>query len=82
MKVKVRFVGYLARKFGEERGIELDDRSTLGDAIREVIRKGEAGVRGSVLSSTRIFLNGRTAGMDTLLKDGDEISFFPIIAGG
>lgn len=82
MRVKARFKGYLARKIGEEIYLEFKDQVTLSEAVDSILKAGGLEKRGSILNSYRIFLNGKMAKMDTPLRDGDEIAFLPIIAGG
>lgn len=86
MLVKVRFVGSLARKIGGEVTVELEDGTSLASAVRRVSEKygfgpidlEGGGDRGYVV----ILLNGRSQGPATKLKEGDEVSFLPTLAGG
>ena len=87
MKVKVRFVGSLARRFGKEEYLDFRGHTTLGEALDHIFKtKGLGGLgerrQRSLSGYAQVFLNGRRVEMDTLLKEGDEITFFPVITGG
>lgn len=88
MKVKLRFVGLLARKAGGgKKEFELPDSVTLAEALKrifEVYKLGglNANVKEVSAGYLRIYVNGRVVRMDAILQEGDEISFLPPIAGG
>jgi len=86
LQIRIRFVGFLAREFGREAAIELEDNLTFAEVVRHISerygfgpidleRKGEQG-------SLVIYLNGRSENPGTKLKEDDEIAFLPTIAGG
>jgi molybdopterin converting factor small subunit len=86
LRIKVRFVGSLARKIGREATVELMNGTNLASAVRHISEKygfgpidiEGGGNRGYLV----ILLNGRSPEPSTRLKDGDEISFLPTLAGG
>jgi len=86
LRVKVRFVGFLARKIGSELVIEVKDGTTFSEAVFEISRKYGFGPidleRGSHPDYLIVPLNGRSQHPNVKLKEGDEISFLPPVAGG
>ena len=73
--VKVIFFGDLRRTAGaDEREVELPDASSLADVARA------AGVPDA--AAGLVALNGKTALPDAKISDGDEVAFFPRVAGG
>jgi len=86
LHVKVRFVGFLARKIGREISVELDEGTTFAEAVRRISREYGFGPidleKGSDPDYLIVLLNGRSHQPDVKLKEGDEIAFLPPIAGG
>ena len=88
MKVKVKAFFTLREKLGwKEKTVELPEGSTVRDLIevfpvikQEIERYKSKGYNMIIMVNGRHieFLNG----LDTVLKDGDEIAFFPPAAGG
>jgi molybdopterin converting factor small subunit len=73
MKVKIKLFASL-RKFGpDEQVIELPDNATIDDALTSLNIP-----RTSLLR----IVNGEHRPATYQLKDGDELAFFPPIAGG
>ena len=97
MKIKVRGYLTFRNSIGKRLFYE-DEREffTLGDLLRKLSKEGFGGeLEGMILdpetSRSRphiaILINGNhythlPDGLDTRLKDGDEVSIFPPIAGG
>jgi len=85
MKVRVKFVGDLQQKVGmADLWIFLPEGATVKEALVEL---GKRGVKLEVENSSMvIFVNGRRldfiGGINSPLKDLDEIVVMPIIAGG
>ncbi len=95
--MRIRVKGYLGvqPKLNTERSpdgkqfVEFEaDQATLGDLLVQLGYGSNAAVktRGTVGRLT-VLLNGRHAshlagGLDTALKDGDEVAIFPPAAGG
>jgi molybdopterin converting factor small subunit len=79
MKVALNLYATLEKYLPEQRGrqrceIELPEGSTLKSLIEGLlIPPGEAKI---------IFINGRHAGGDERLREGDQIGIFPPLGGG
>ncbi len=94
MQISVRFVGGLSRASGREKlSLDLKDGIDLKAAFEKIILefpKLEASLMNMELqdprSNTLVFLNGNEIsvlqGMETRLRDGDEITFIPVSHGG
>ena len=95
--MRVRCRGYLTfRDLIGEQELELeDDGATLADLLEELCETGGGELRvalfdprsGLLNEHIAVLLNGRhythlPARLETPLKDGDEVAFFPPIAGG
>ena len=88
MKVKVKAFFTLREKLGwKEKTVELPEGSTVKDLIElfpiikhEIKRYKAKGYNMIIMVNGRHieFLNG----LDTMLRDGDEVAFFPPAAGG
>ncbi|MFX0046075.1 MAG: ubiquitin-like small modifier protein 1 [Candidatus Hermodarchaeota archaeon] len=93
MKVTVKFYAHLRDLIGQKAIVELDmkedatisellDKLLLDSRIKEVLLDENRDLKPDIT----ILKNGREirylAGTDTRLEPGDEISFFPIVAGG
>ncbi|MFX1329154.1 MAG: MoaD/ThiS family protein [Promethearchaeota archaeon] len=94
INIKVFFLSLLADKFGKEELIfNLDHVITLNDLLNELNSKLGREFKETIIVSEGklnkyiiLGLNGKSIdifdGLDTLIKDGDELSFLPAIAGG
>ncbi len=88
MKVNLRFIGSLALKTGNNKiEYELPASTTLDEAVRLVFKTyklGNIGIDENEISAgyLQIFLNRKIVPMSQILKEGDEISFLPPLAGG
>lgn len=91
MKLKVRAFGDLMESLGREKTVELDDGSTLKDLINILSEKtgtlkGHLGIYDGEKQVINILVNGRNIrtidGVETVLKEGDIVTFFPPVAGG
>jgi len=89
MKVKIRFLGYLALKIGTELFLEVEEKITLGEVAARVLEEhdlSQAELRAESLRVSpghlRILLNGREQSFNTLLQEGDEVVFLPPLVGG
>jgi len=73
---------YVAQQF-KSYGLPVDLQAVPGIMAWE---GGEARLRGSSVESRqgflKVLLNGREMNSDMLIKNGDKISFVPIVAGG
>lgn len=86
MQIRIRFVGFWARKIGRELAVELDDGTTLAAAVMQISKKYGFGVinldHGDDQGVLVILLNGRSQKPSAKLEEGDEIAFLPTMAGG
>jgi molybdopterin synthase sulfur carrier subunit len=93
LKVTVKFYAHLRDLIGQKAMVELDmeedatisnllDELLLDSRTKEVLLDENQDLKPDIT----ILKNGREirflAGMDTPLEPGDEISFFPVVAGG
>jgi molybdopterin synthase sulfur carrier subunit len=89
--MKIKFFAYI-RDYTKTREIEMDCCTTLRELLYELCERYGSNFRkkifnGSNVSSEIIILvNGRSIthlqGIDTVLNPEDEISIFPVVAGG
>jgi molybdopterin synthase sulfur carrier subunit len=79
MKIKVKFFSLLREEFGvAEKVVEIEGGSRVSDiAILVGIEAGRI-EDGSVMTA----LNFEYCDADAVLKDGDEVAFFPPVSGG
>jgi molybdopterin converting factor small subunit len=87
MKVRARFFGPLAAKFGKEVEVELHENIRLADAVESIFKRlgmGQLNVQeGDALRGfMTVLINGKAFDRDATVKDGDEISFYPPVSGG
>ena len=92
MKVKVSYFGHLREKAGlKSEIVEVHLPSTLGDLLEPICRERNLleevfGTADQPQASVNILVNGRNmrflGGMDTALREGDEVSIFPPTGGG
>lgn len=91
MRLKVRAFGDLMESLGREKTVELDDGSKLKDLINILslktgTSKGHLGIYNGEKQVINILINGRNIrtidGVETILKEGDIVTFFPPVAGG
>jgi molybdopterin converting factor subunit 1 len=79
MKITVRYFA----AFREATGIETETLDTSAESPAKLF--GECTNRHSGLqsySTSMVAINDEMAGWDALLNDGDEVLFFPPVAGG
>ena len=93
MKVSVKFYAHLGDLVDRKLKIEFDlkEGATISHLLDELlldfkIRKNILDDNGELKSDITLLKNGREIkflnGMETLLESGDEISIFPMVAGG
>jgi len=93
LKVTVKFYAHLRELVGQKATVELDveQGATISDLLDELfldsrIKKVLLDENQEIKSDITILKNGREigflAGIETRLDPGDEISVFPIVAGG
>ena len=77
--IKVRVIlppGWSGKMLDERHWMELEDGSTLADALAAVHMPR------LVAKAFFVSVNGALSSLKTELRNGDSISFFPIITGG
>ncbi|HFB84068.1 MoaD/ThiS family protein [Thermosulfuriphilus ammonigenes] len=93
MRVILRFFGLLRLDLGRrDLSLDLPEGATVAEAIEEASRSLGPGLKERLLDAGRtqrgtiILLNGQNIlylrGLETELKDGDQIDLFPPGAGG
>ncbi len=96
MGVKVRFLGTIRQSVGKDQLIlSLDPCKTykIGDILREVIESGGKDLSTILVEmqkksreTVRVIVNGKEIssldGFETEVQDGDQITIFPLLAGG
>lgn len=77
MKVKVMLPSYVDRKLLDSNNcIELADDATLGDLLKLL------NLPPGLMTPDICCVNSHEAQMDTILKEGDKVSFILLLAGG
>ena len=93
MKVIVKFYAYLRDQVGgtEKVDLDLEEGATIAQLLDELlldlqIKEALLDDNQEIKSDITLLKNGREikflAGMETRLDSGDEISIFPLVAGG
>lgn len=93
MKVSVKFYAHLGDLVGRKSKFDVDlkEGATISYLLDELILDSKIKThllddRGNLNSNITILKNGREIkflnGLETLLESGDEISIFPVVAGG
>ncbi|MCW4052229.1 MAG: MoaD/ThiS family protein [Candidatus Bathyarchaeota archaeon] len=92
MKIKVRIFGEVGRVVGNRHVVELEDHATVLRLIK-IIQKKSGQTRGGYLGEfmvggvdLAIIVNGKNIalgdGLDTVLKDEDDVVITPYVSGG
>jgi molybdopterin converting factor small subunit len=80
MRVTVIHFGVLRDLLGEKsRLLELAEGATVRDVLRV---SSSASNESGIWKALAVAVNREYAGMDTLLKDGDEVALLPPVSGG
>lgn len=85
MNIKLRFFASVREKLAlsEERVIVPDHILSVADLRAWLIVRGENWSEALAEErALRIAINQEVASIDTLLRDGDEVAFFPPVTGG
>ncbi len=73
--------GVLKDFFGGERDmVELGDGASVGDLLRLLEGRGRRDE--SVWKTLAVAVNREYSGLETVLKDGDEVALLPPVSGG
>jgi len=79
--VQLLYFGVLKDFFQAERDVvELPERATVGEVLR-VLRE-RASPDAAVWKSLAVAVNREYAGLEMVLKDGDEVALLPPVSGG
>ncbi len=88
----MKFYSYLRDLIGQkEVELELDEGTTISHLLEELVLDSKTkevllDKNNEVKPDITILRNGREIkfleGLDTVLKEGDEVSVFPLVAGG
>jgi len=80
--IKIRFFAGIKERVGKEEVI-LDSKGGSVADILKALEKDIPGISEILLSfKTMIAVNHEMAGMQTLVKDGEEVAFIPPFSGG
>lgn len=80
--IKVLFFAQTREQVGVE-SVTLDADNMTADAIREQLcQKGEQWASALQNGKLLVAVNQDMVQMDTLVKSGDEVAFFPPVTGG
>ena len=94
ININIRFLSLLADYAGEEESnLKVDENSSINDIIKYLTSRYGNNFKSKILDSQNvlskyiiIILNDVDIrsfdGLDTLIKEGDELTFLPVIAGG
>ena len=79
MRVDVLYFGVLREMMGGARlPMDLLDGESVADLVARV--RGDKG--GAVWKSIAVAVNREYAGLETVLRDGDEVALLPPVSGG
>jgi molybdopterin synthase sulfur carrier subunit len=77
MSIKVLYFASLKEQFGRsEEQLSAENLSTVEDVWQQVSAKQE------IAQNVLFAVNHEYAQLDTLVKSGDEVAFFPPVTGG
>ena len=91
MRIKIKFLGFLAQKIGERIEMNIGDDAELGTVVADIFKKyglghfepnSPAAKARATPGFLRVFLNGKDTPFDQKLKEGDEIIILPPLVGG
>jgi len=74
--------GRLADILGREVALSLPQPCTVADVRRELARLHPASAAELAASRARAFIGDAMAREDAVVRDGDEVAFFPPLSGG
>lgn len=81
MRVTVLYFGVLKDLFaGDRHVVELADGETVGGLLR--LSQKNASKQSDVWRALAVAVNREYSGVDTILRDGDEVAFLPPVSGG
>jgi molybdopterin converting factor small subunit len=74
MKIKVKLFASLRQERFDEKEFEIDEGSDVDFLLKKFRFKHE--------EVNIVFINGIHADYNTILNDGDNVAFFPLLGGG
>ncbi len=87
LTVQVRIPAPL-RRFAGDAGVVNLEATDVGEAVRQLegVRERVLDERGALRRHVNVFVNGESVkfldGLETTLKDGDEVAIIPAVSGG
>jgi molybdopterin synthase sulfur carrier subunit len=84
MAIRVLFFASLRENLGTSgESIELPmGILSVGDLRSQLVSRGESWLLLATTKNLRAAVNQKMVGMDSPIKDGDEVAFFPPVTGG
>jgi molybdopterin synthase sulfur carrier subunit len=96
LKVKVEFLGHVRNVIGSEREeeVEISEGSSIADLLamlsekygepfkKAVYEKSGADVKSNYIITVNGYLLNQLNGVETKLKNGDQVILLPIVSGG
>lgn len=80
--IKVLFFAQTREQIGED-SINVDANNITADALREQLcQKGEQWAQALQSGKLLVAINQDMVSMETVVKSGDEVAFFPPVTGG
>jgi MoaD family protein len=78
MNIEVKYYAWIRERIGDKETLEVEN----GTTVRKILEKLREKHAGLAEESLLIAVNGRTADLNTLLKEGDVVAVFPPAGGG
>jgi molybdopterin synthase sulfur carrier subunit len=96
LKVKVEFLGHVRNVIGSNREeeVEISEEASIADLLvvlsekygepfkRAIYEKSGADVKANYIITVNGYLLNQLNGVETRLKNGDNITILPIVSGG
>ena len=96
MKVKVEFLGHIRNVIGSEREeeVEISEGSSIADLLmmlsekygepfkKAIFEKSGADVKSNYIITVNGYLLNQLKGLETKLKNDDNVTLLPIVSGG
>jgi len=96
LKVKVEYLGHIKNMTGDKRQeeIEMRDASSIADLLallakkygepfkKSVYESGGTDVKSNFMATVNGYLLNQLKGVETKLKNGDQVVLMPVVSGG
>ena len=96
MKIRVEFLGHIRNVIGSEREeeVEISEGSSIADLLmvlsekygepfkKAIFEKSGADVKSNYIITVNGYLLNQLKGLDTRLKNDDNVTLLPIVSGG